>query len=492
MRAMAAPSSVRPDEALLIGLTGLVLVAGFTVGGHTSLAYAVMAVPVVVGVTWWRPLYGFALLLGLALVTEEFEIDTLAEGIRPLFLQTLPIFRNLKDYTPLSQVSANAIEVWLGLIVLVWLAQSVLSGRLRLRPPPCGVAWLLAGIVLAAAFVAGIMTGGDVKVALWEVRALGYLLGFAWLVPQLVEKRRDLALLLGVMVTALGIKALQGLFRYFVVLGMQLDINKTFMAHEDPVMFVPLFYMLIALWHLDDVPLLRRTLAVATPAMLMALVFTQRRIAYITLMACALFFAAALPTAGRRRFLRVALPLLLVGVAYVAAFAGSNSPLGRPIERAMTLFDSGNESNLYRIIELENLRYTIQRHPWGVGFGHPYEIIRSLPKLDWALYEYIPHNEVLWVWVKAGTLGFVIVLFFFARVLAEAVWTHRHLADGLLRATALVAGLAIVNQLIASYYELQLTYARNMIYLGTLIGLLGPIREWSGLTRRPASPRWRL
>lgn len=492
MRAAVSSLGVRPDEGFLIGLTGLLLVAGFTIGGHTPLAYVVVALPVVVGVTWWRPVYGFGLLLGLTLVTEEFEIGTLAGGIQPLFLQTLPIFRNLKDYTPLTQVPANAIELWLGLIVVVWLVQSVLANRLRIRPVPCGAAWMLAGATLAVTFALGVMNGGDVKVALWEVRALGYLLALAWLVPQIVERRRDLVLLLWVVVAALGIKALQGLFRYFVVLHMELSLTETFMAHEDPVMFVPLFYLLIGLWHQEDAPVLRRTLAVAAPPMLMALVFTQRRIAYITLMVCALFFAVALSPVARRRFLRVAVPILLVGGAYVAAFAGSSSPLGRPIERALTLFDSGNESNLYRVIELENLRYTIQNHPWGVGFGHPYEIIRSLPKLDFPLYEYIPHNEVLWIWVKAGTLGFAIIMFFFARLVAEAVWSHRHLADGLLRAVAVVVGLAIVNQLIASYYELQLTYARNMIYLGTLIGLLGPIREWGGITPRAARPRWRL
>jgi hypothetical protein len=93
--------------------------------------------------------------------------------------------------------------------------------------------------------------------------------------------------------------------------------------------------------------------------------------------------------------------------------------------------------------------------------------------------------------VKAGAAGFVIVMFYFARVVAEAVWTARHLRDGLLQAVAVAVALAVINQLVASYYELQLTYARNMIYLGTLIGLLGPIRAWGGLV--PAGGRrWRL
>jgi hypothetical protein len=491
MSSVTAAPRFRSDEALVIGLTGLLLIAGLTVGIHTPLAYLVMALPVVIGVSWYRPVYGFALLLGTTLLTEEFEINTLAGNIQPMLLQTLPIFRNLKDYTPLSGVQANAVELWLVLLAAVWMAQGMLSGRLRIRPPVCTPAWLLLALVLVVTFGLGISRGGDVKIALWEVRALGYLVGLAWLVPQIVERRRDLEVVVGVIALALGLKAIQGLFRYFVVLHMQLDLTETFMAHEDPVMFVPLFYLLAGLLHHRASPPLQRLMLALSPAMLVALVLTQRRIAYITLLLCGLAYAVAAVPAVRRTFLRLAMPLAAIAAVYVVAFAGSDTPLAQPIERALTLFDSGNASNVYRVIEMENLRYTIRQHPWGLGFGHPYEIVRSLPKLDFPLYEYIPHNEVMWIWVKAGTLGFVVVLFYFARLVAEAVWTARHLRDGLLQAVAVAVALAVINQMIASYYELQLTYARNMIYLGTLIGLLGPIREWGGLA--PTGPRrWRL
>ena len=117
MRTAVRSVPVGPDEALLIGVTGLVLVAGLTIGGDSGLAYLVVALPIVLGISWWRPVYGFALLLGLVLLTEEFEISTLAGGIEPWLLQSLPIFRNLQDYTPLDGIYANAVEAWIGLLV---------------------------------------------------------------------------------------------------------------------------------------------------------------------------------------------------------------------------------------------------------------------------------------------------------------------------------------------------------------------------------------
>jgi O-antigen ligase len=492
MRGAALVLHARLDEAFLVGLTGLLLIAGLTIGGQSPLAYFVVAVPIVVGVSWWRPVYGFALLLGLVFLTEEFEIDTLAGNIEPFLLNALPLLRNLKAYSPLTSVPVNAFEIWLILLVVIWLVQGVLTNRpLRLAPPPCMAAWMLAAATIGFTFFLGITSGGDVQVALWEVRALGYLFGVAWVVPQLVERRRDVEIILVVVTLAFGLKAVQGLYRYFVVLGMELDLSQTFMAHEDPVMFVPLFYLLVMLVHYRAAPGLRRVLLVSAPLMLSALVLTQRRVAYITLGLCAVFLAVALSGSARRMLLRVMVAFLVMGVAYTLAFAGSTSPWGRPIERAVSLFDPVNLSNLYRMLELENLRYTIQLHPWGIGFGHPYEIIQTLPRLKMWPYEYIAHNQVLWIWTKAGTVGFVLVMFFFARVVAESTWTHRRLQDPLFRAVAVVIGLAVVNQLVASYFELQLTYCRNMIYLGTFIGLLGPLQEWGGLARRPGW-RWRL
>jgi O-antigen ligase len=478
MRSAVRPAPIGADEALLIGLTGLVIVAGLTIGGDSGLAYLVVALPVVLGLSWWRPVYGFAMLLGLVLLTEEFEIRTLAGGIEPWLLQSLPIFRNLQDYTPLGGVYANAVEAWIGLLVGVWAVKGLLAGRLRVAPIPCTAAWLAALVTIGTAFVLGVTSGGDVKPALWEVRALGYLLGLAWLVPQIVERRQDVVLLVAVMTLSFGAKALQGLYRYVVELGLQLDLRETFMAHEDPVMFVPLFFLFLGLHHYKAEPLLRRLLLGATPLMFLALVFTQRRVAYLGLGLSALVFLVELTRPARRTFVRLGLPLALVFAAYVAAFAGSSSPLGRPIDRFMTLFDSHNPSNHYRVLELENLRYTIQLYPWGIGFGHPYEMFQPLPDIEWGLQEYIPHNEVLWVWVKTGTLGFILVMYFFCRLVAEGAWTYRHVSDPLLRTLAAIVPLAIINQLVASYYELQLTYSRNMIFLGTLIGLLGPIRAW--------------
>ena len=67
-------------------------------------------------------------------------------------------------------------------------------------------------------------------------------------------------------------------------------------------------------------------------------------------------------------------------------------------------------------------------------------------------------------------------------MIAEAAWAHRALRDPLFRVLAAVVAIAVFNQLLVAYYELQLTYTRNMVYLGTLLGLLGRVIRWDRLS----------
>ena len=479
-RVVALAASGRIPDLVLVALGGLLIAGAITLDPTGPLPFLIVAVPAALVVLWSQVAYGYAALVGLVLLTEQYP-EVLAEGVEPWLPQGLPIFENIARYTPLSFMYVNMVELWLVLLAGVWFLRGVSRGEIRVRPAVCPLALSLAALTVLVTFIIGVKSGGDFKIALWEVRALGYLFGLAWLVPQLVDRRRHVVVLLWVIVGALSIKAFQGLYRYFVVLRMQLPLGDTFMAHEDPVMFVPLFFLFVMLVHYRVEPRLTRFLAVITPILLVVLALTQRRIAYVSLVLCGAFLVVLLRPAARWKFAQMATPAVLAGALYVVMFYGSSSPLGRPVARALQLFEAGNISNQYRVVEEENLKYTIDQHPWGIGYGQPFEMLYDLPK-SWVLYDYIPHNEILWIWVKSGTLGFVVVMYFFARVIAEAAWAHRALRDPLFRVLAAVVAIAVFNQLLVAYYELQLTYTRNMVYLGTLLGLLGRVIRWDRLS----------
>ena len=79
-------------------------------------------------------------------------------------------------------------------------------------------------------------------------------------------------------------------------------------------------------------------------------------------------------------------------------------------------------SDLYREIENFDLVYTIRAEPLtGVGFGKPFYQPAPLPDISFfVFYRYIPHNSVLWIWLKMGFVGFVAMFFVIAAALRAA------------------------------------------------------------------------
>ena len=82
----------------------------------------------------------------------------------------------------------------------------------------------------------------------------------------------------------------------------------------------------------------------------------------------------------------------------------------------------------------------------------------------------MPHNAVLWIWVKLGVVGFVAMLFMFARAVqlgarsAIMVRTHEQVAT-------VVTGVAYVAMFIVFGYVDIVWAARNTVFLGVAFAL---------------------
>ena len=88
------------------------------------------------------------------------------------------------------------------------------------------------------------------------------------------------------------------------------------------------------------------------------------------------------------------------------------------------------------------------------------------------LIQYIPHNQVLWLAVKLGAIGYFLFFIFVDAFLFKGAMIFSRIRDPYLKSVCAVCIIAIINQLVVSYFDMQLTWYRNMIYLGLLMGLL--------------------
>jgi hypothetical protein len=457
---------------LLLAIGGSLLALALIYYGHAN----VYLVPVVcAGIAFLFVLgkyleFGLYTLLGASLLLEQFQIFGLDD---PITLK-LPFFINLNQTTGVGALVMNPIEVLLSLIVGLWFLRAALSRHLTWRPiPNFNVALLFLGMLIFYTLM-GLARGGDFKVALWEIRALYYLCAVYFLGTQLIRTRRQINICIGISMLMIVIKGLQGCWRFFVTLDGQLTVP-AITGHEDALFIVTMFVFVASLFLLGRYCRTLWLLVAMCPTTLLTFFLTQRRIAYGTLAISLGMVFLLLPRSRQWFAIKVVLPLVPLLMLYTAVYWNSTKTIATPIRQTRSIFESGEKedsSNTYRDAENINLKTTIRAFPMGVGFGNKYLVVVPLAAVDFPLWDYIPHNCIYWIWVKTGFGGFVVFWLFFGTAMMQAIIYYRKMSDTYYKAYALVVLTFISSQLMVAYYDLQITFYRNMIYLGMSMALL--------------------
>ena len=421
---------------------------------------------------------GVYVLLAAALLLEQFQIF----GFSNLVALKIPFYLNLNLVTGIGALVFNPVEALLGLMLGIWFLRAVVSREWDLRPlPNVGVAWLFLGMLIFFTAFGLLRGGGNWKAALWEIRALYYLCGCYFIAFQLIRTRRQVQVCVWIIAIAVGIKGLQGCWRYFVTLNGTMGDLRAITGHEDALFMVTAFNLMIAMALMGARSGAFWTMLATFPTTCLTWILTQRRITYGVFGLSLILITTLIPSEARRRAFKFVFPLLLVLPVYTAAFWNNTGAAGLPVRKVKSIFiadadKTDDSSNAYRKIENFNLQYTIRKFPLGLGFGQKYLIVRPLDKIDFPLWEYIPHNCILWMWAKTGFVGFTIFWLFFGTAIAQAVIDYRAMRDPLFRALGLMVITFIAGQLMVAYYDLQIVFFRNMIYLGIAMGLLAAIR----------------
>lgn len=366
-----------------------------------------------------QPLIGTYIAAALTIL-----FDTLPSPYVRIFTADLDIYRPL---------NARGLPDWFifsifELLVLLTLA-SVLVKRFTARRHMDRGPLLLpmlafGGMILMGEFIS-VLTGGDFKITLWEIRPLLYLILLYVLAVNTMREPRHVRLLLWLVVIAVGLRYLDAMVRYYILMPPNVRASaSTVLEHED-TLFVVVIFGLLAVAALVRRALSRRlffALIVLAPFAALVMEINKRRAAYLCLMVLALTFVPILWSLFSRPEQRRRLAFILIASAlilgtYTAAFWNSYGRLGGPAQLVRSLVEPNERdaaSNLYRVQENANLNYTITSSPItmfaGVGFGKPMQIVSPMVDLTatWPLQLYMPHNNMLWIWMRMGMLGFVI------------------------------------------------------------------------------------
>jgi O-Antigen ligase len=407
-------AALRLRSAVVLG-GGLLLAAaaGVAVGAlgarGAAVALGAAAFLLLLILLWRVPAALVLVPVAMALVVEQIPL-----GLADRLTERVPLFRSLDTSAGLSGLHVSPAELTIASALLIWTVRGVATRRRRAGSPTALGAGLglLVALVLAA-LVRGLASGGVVNIAIDEVRPFVYMAVLYLPAAEVMRRPSRLWALLWVDVLATGFKGLQGSYRY-LVLRDAVPAPEAILEHEEAVFFSLFILLTAGLWLFGIRGRLRRVATCLLPFVILADLANQRRAAWIVLTAglVLLLACAWLRCAERRRMiLGVAVASTVAAAVYLPVFWNSSSTIAQParaLSSAFTPSSRDQSSDLYRVVENVDLGIDIrQSTPVGLGFGRPIPHPVPLPDLTTVdpFIDYVPHNGILYVWLRTGVPG---------------------------------------------------------------------------------------
>ncbi|HEY8785687.1 MAG TPA: O-antigen ligase family protein [Candidatus Limnocylindria bacterium] len=464
----------------VMGITGAFAASVVVSEGSPYLVAPFFGILAGIALLVW-PRSGLYTLFAAALLFEEWGIA----GLNPITAQT-HFFQNVSGYSaiPLRFSLADILAI---LALLAWGLRRVVGANPPARMGPVGWPVYAYGALFAVGLVTGIVRGGawDMSAALAELRGPLFLCITYFLTVNLVRDRDQVQIFMRLLVILTVVKAVEGLFNYVEMINGPVWLEAV-TAHEDVVFFDLAVVLAIGAFILGLRGRLAYVLYATLPVIGAVELLTQRRVAFIALAGGIAAIGALLAYVEPRR------TAILFGAASAALFLygiiawDQQGLLAQPIRAVRSAFDPTSlnardlSSNWWRELENTNIAYTLKQLPLtGVGLGQQYFFLREPPELTNFIYwRYMTHDAVLWVWLKAGILGFLAFWTWVAGSAIAGARLFRALPTPDLKLIAAVPVVLVVIQVIFSSVDLGLTYSRNMIVLGVALGLTAYLAQF--------------
>lgn len=390
----------------------------------------------------------------------------------------------------------SALELYLIVTIFSWLLRGIARKNINFRWGPLG--WIILIFFLSIFFglAYGLSNEGDLNIALWEARPIFYLPVIYFLGVNLLNEHSQINTLIWAAMLALFVQGVVGTWAFFTTYNGTLENVESIMEHSSSIHINTMLVLILAVWLYRGSWTKRLLLPLMALPVLFTYLANQRRASFVALGIGVLLFLVAFYRHNRRLFKILAPFVITAGILYLAAFWNNDSILGIPAQGFRTAFrstagTSDYTSNLYRLIENVNTTFTIRRNMLlGVGFGNKFLILVPMPDIsffEW--WEYITHNSILWIWIKAGLPGFVALLTMIGSAIMVGTDIYDRLPGGDDKAIGLTMVLYLVMHFIYAYVDMSWDI-QSMVYVGTAMGALvalGKGMSESETVREPGS-----
>ena len=460
---------------------------GLAVGAKPMLAILplIFAAPILL---WKKPYYGVVFLMVTCTTIENFPTPVGAH--KGAFTASIPWWRSISlgggapTGTGLAATSHGVIlfpvEMFLILLILVWIMKAGLDGTLGLPKSPVTTGLKVFWGFLLVGLAVGLMHGANPKFALWETRSWIYLTVGFLLAAALLRTRQALEAILWAMVLGTGFKGMQGTEIFFAYARSMVPRPEAILGHEE-AFFMGFFILLTAaLWLYGIRGPLRSTATLLLPFVLIADLANSRRTAWLVV-ALGVFVMLAIGVntlPHRRKLLSRTIIVIAIGSAiYIPAYWNHNGSLAQPARavRSEVQPDSRDESSdLYRLQEDYNLEADIKTHGvLGAGFGIPISYSNAIANISSSdpMVAYIPHNGILWIWFRLGLQGEIAFWCLIGVALIRATRLAK-VSDPKLAMIGTLAACAIVGYVAEGYEDYGFAEFRIALAMGLILGMV--------------------
>jgi hypothetical protein len=469
-------------------------VGAVVVGLMAGIQPALLSVPLllVLPVILWRsPDFAVFFLLATATLIEEFTYNVGTH--KGAFTANIPWWRSAHG------MILFPVEFFLLVVLLVWVLKAGLDGTFGLPKSPVFTFLKVFWALLVLAVGVGLSHGAKLKFDLFELRSWIYLTLAILIAAAFINTRRALDVMLWIFVLGSGFKGIQGTIIFFSYARRMDPRPEAILGHEEAFFFGMFCAITCALWLYDVRGRLRRVATGLLPFVIIADLANARRTAWLILAVAILMLTtiALVTLPKRRKVLRRSLVVLVIGSAlYLPAYWNHDGALAQPARAVRSQISPSQRdaaSDLYRQEENLNLINDIRGSGLlGSGFGIPidYMQITNISSIDPNI-AFIPHNGILWIWLRLGMQGEIAFWCLMATCLMRACSLARA-PDRRLAMFGTLVACGIVSYIIDGYEDMAFAEFRIAVAMGCLIGAMeGAIRlarlgaETPDRSRRP-------
>lgn len=425
---------------------------------------------------WQQPVVIVFLLLANATTVELFE-----EKFPDALTELVPFWRNLSTIG-IAPIPVNPAELLMIAGVAIWLLRGLFGRSLQFKESASLKHYSLYLAVVLLALLHGIALGGNTTIALWEIRTPMYAGIVLFLTLNLIRTKHHLNVLSWLIVLGTGIKGIQGSWRYLVTYGRKYDgVLRNSLLEHDEAFFFPAFYTFVLLMFIFGGSRRQKQVALLmVPFVIIADLANKRRASTANLVICLLVLMVilfkVLVQYRKRIFQLAAIAALLIG-GYTGAFWNSDSVIAQPARAIKSNFEPDprdESSNHYRDLENAGLMNGVRQNlVFGQGYGIELPLPPGMADLrDIAPFMlYMPHNSILWVWWRTGTIGFVCFCAALGSTIIRNCLLARSTSDPTIQRWALFAVALVVMHLLMAWLDVGLFSYRQVVYLWVVLAV---------------------